>query len=194
MRTTNIKCECCGNIFEKLNKEINRSKKKGFAHCCSRSCTATLRNQNLPKEYWKKQYKKHPTLKGHENNRRDELSPFRYFINSGRASIKKHQNNLEIDAIYLKELWDRQNGTCPYTGLKMILQGSSSSCDRINSLKKASLDRIDSTKGYIKGNVEFVCMAINLAKNNRTKQEMVNFITEIISTRNTFSVTQVQPT
>lgn len=194
MSTTNIKCECCGKIFDKPNKEINRSKKKGFANCCSRSCTATLRNQNLPTEYWKKQYKKHPTLKGHENNRLDELSPFRHLINSGRASIKKHRGNIEINAQYLKELWEKQNGVCPYTGLRMLLSETSSTKHKINSLKKASLDRIDSTKGYIKGNVEFVCMAINLAKNNRTKQEMTDFINEIKSVKNTFSVTQVQPT
>jgi hypothetical protein len=192
MRTTNIKCECCGKTFEKLNKEINRSKKKGFSHCCSRSCTATLRNNRLPKDYWKKMYKKHPTFKGYEDNRKDELTPFRRLLQPNRYSMKKHKP--DIDAEYLKALWDEQGGICPYTGIKMVLPKSSAQKDNISSLKKASLDRIDSTKGYIKGNVEFVCMAINLAKNNKTKQEMINFISEIVSCQNTLGVTQLQPT
>ncbi len=192
MSTTNIKCECCGKMFDKPNKEINRSKKKGFANCCGRSCTATLRNRSLPTEYWKKLYKKHPTFKGYEDNRKDELTPFRRLIHPSRYSIKKHKP--DIDAEYLKTLWEKQNGICPYTGIKMILPETSAQKDNISSLKKASLDRIDSTKGYTKGNVEFVCMAINLAKNNKTKQEMMKFISEIISCRNTLSITQSQPT
>lgn len=48
------------------------------------------------------------------------------------------------------------------------------------SLKRASLDRIDSSKGYIKGNVEFVCYAINLAKNSFTRDEMKEFLKEVV--------------
>jgi len=192
MSTTKVKCEGCGKLFEKPNKEINRSKKMGFSHCCSRSCSISVRNSRLPIEYWKNQYREHPTFKGYEDNRKDELSPFRHLINSGRASFKKHQ--LQIDAQYLKELWETQGGVCAYTGLKMLLPETSSKKHKINSLQKASLDRIDSTKGYVKGNVEFVCMAINLGKNNRTKKEMIDFISNIVINRNTLSVTQVQPT
>jgi hypothetical protein len=194
MKTTNVKCEWCGKMFDKLNKEINRSKKNGFVHCCSRSCTGSLRNSKMSVEYWKTQYKNNPTLKGHENNRRDELSPFRHLINSGRASIKKHKNEFKIDAAYLKEIWDKQDGTCPYTGIKMLLPETSSQKHKINSLRKASLDRIDSTAGYVRGNVEFVCMAINLAKNNKSKKEMLDFISDIITNGNTLGITQLQPT
>lgn len=88
------------------------------------------------------------------------------------------QHRSEIDVQYLKELWDNQNGICPYTGIKMLLPKTST--DFFHSLKKASLDRIDSKKGYIKGNVEFVCSAINLAKNSFTREEMKEFLSEIV--------------
>jgi hypothetical protein len=59
----------------------------------------------------------------------------------------------------------------------MILPRSNS---RKNIIKKcsilASLDRIDSSKGYIEGNIEFVCLAINYAKNGFSKEETQNFI------------------
>jgi hypothetical protein len=194
MSTTRVKCEYCGEFFDKENKEINRCKKKGMKNFCSNSCTAKHRNESMPPEYWKNQYEKHPTLRGHENNRMDELSPFKYFLNKGRASIVKHKNDIDITAKDLKELWEKQNGICPYTRIKMILPKSSSKYHKIKSLKKASLDRIDSSLGYTKSNTEFVCLAINLAKNNRSKKEMTDFVNDVISAQNTLSINQSQPT
>jgi hypothetical protein len=39
----------------------------------------------------------------------------------------------------------------------------------------ASLDRIDSSKGYIKGNIQFVSVIANYAKNEMTHDEMLYF-------------------
>lgn len=190
--TTKVKCELCKKIINKENKEINRSKKKGMKHFCNNSCSASYRNNKMPINYWKKQYKLHPNFRGRENNRLNELSPFKYFLNKGRASIVKH--GTKITSQDLKNLWEKQNGICPYTKIKMILPQSSSYKDiKIKSLKKASLDRINSSLGYTKDNIEFVCQAINLAKNNSSKEEMKTFIRDIISAQNTLSVTQSQP-
>lgn len=91
--------------------------------------------------------------------------------------MKKHKNNLDVK--YLKELWDKQNGICPYTKIKMVLPKTSAEWN-IRSLKKASLDRIDPRQEYKKGNVEFVCLAVNLAKNSFTREEMKEFLSEIV--------------
>ena len=37
----------------------------------------------------------------------------------------------------------------------------------------ASLDRIDSNKGYIKGNVQFISTAINYMKNNMSNEDTI---------------------
>jgi len=108
--------------------------------------------------------------------------------------MAKHQTDLDIDAEYLRQVWVQQNGICPYTGIKMLLPPSSSKYHKINSLKKASLDRIDSRRGYVRGNVEFVCLAINYAKNKHTKNEMLDFINDVLINRNTLGITQSQPT
>ena len=142
------------------------------------------------KIYWKKQYKKHPNFRGY--TRQDEYSPFRTFISKGRGSIKK--KGCTIDVKYLKTIWEFQNGICPYTGIKMILPKNTLEYNSTKSLKKASLDRIDSSKGYVEGNLEFVCCGINFAKNNFTKKDMTSFLDEIMSSMNALSVTQVQPT
>lgn len=91
----------------------------------------------------------------------------------------KHGSDINIDTSYLKTLWETQRGICPYTGIKMLLPNNTKTYAKVHSLRKASLDRIDSTKGYTKGNVEFVCYAINLAKNKFTKDEMKDFIREL---------------
>jgi hypothetical protein len=60
---------------------------------------------------------------------------------------------------------------CPYTGKKMSL-------GKETSPYSASLDRIDSSKGYMKGNVEFVCLAVNLAKQSFSREQMMTFFQE----------------
>ena len=178
MAKTSVICDWCNKHFLKENNEISRSKKRNVGNYCSRSCVSKYRNSIMSPDFWKRQYKKYPNLKGYANNRKDEFSPFKSFINQGRNSIKKHGCN--IDVKYLKEIWESQKGICSYTNIKMILPESTTKYDKIKSLKKASLDRIDSSKGYIEGNVEFVCSAINLAKNNFPKKDMILFVKEIV--------------
>src|ERR1035437_1044356 len=194
---TKVECDYCGNLFEKENKEINRCKKRKMGNYCDRSCTAHYRNNLMTDEYWMKQYEKQKKtfdIKSQCGNRRDEYSCFRFYSRKNRFSIIRHKNQINIDEKYLKEIWDKQMGICPYTGIKMLLPKTTHQCHQLKSLKKASLDRIDSSKGYLKGNVEFVCMAVNLAKNNHTKEEMLYFVKDIISSQNTLSITQEQPT
>jgi hypothetical protein len=143
----------------------------------------------MPSGYWNTC----PTSKNVEGyTREDELSPFRQFLRSNKYKIKKKE--VSIDEKYLKELWNSQDGICPYTKLKMVLPKNTNRIHNSRTLIRASLDRIDSSKGYIDGNVEFVCYGINLAKNNFSKSEMLNFINSIRYDGNTLGITQPQPT
>ena len=179
MKHTIIKCNTCQTDFFKLNKEIKRCQKKGIrGHFCSRSCVATFRNKKMSPEFWTEQYKNNPNFEGLEGNRQDEYSSFKPFLNKGRATFKKHKCTINLQ--YLKEQWEIQKGICPYTNIKMILPRNTLEYTTTKSLIKASLDRIDSTKDYIPGNVEFVCCGINLAKNNFSKKTMVDFISTIV--------------
>ena len=176
MKTIQLTCNECGESFTRRLTEHNHNLKDGRTNTfCNQSCQAIYNNKNRPVDFWKTQ--KLYDIKKHSNNRLNDLSPFQPFLSKGKDTIKRHV--VEIDAIYLKEIWEKQSGICPYTGIKMILPKSSSSNHRIRSLKAASLDRIDSSKEYVKGNVEFVCYAINMAKNNHTKKEMKSFLREI---------------
>ena len=107
----------------------------------------------------------------------DEYSPFRWFLWCAQRSAKTREIEFLLDLPYLKELWERQGGICPYTGIKMKV--SPNTKNRIFSPDWASLDRIDSDKGYIKGNVQFVCMFINFGKNKFSDKTVKQFIQDI---------------
>lgn len=74
----------------------------------------------------------------------------------------------DLDYNYIKDLWIQQKGICPYTKKVMNF-------DKKENPYRASLDRIDSNKGYLKNNVEFVCLSVNYAKSSFTRNEMIDF-------------------
>ena len=66
--------------------------------------------------------------------------------------------------------WIKQEGRCALTGVKMTVgQGGS-------RLFKASLDRINSDRGYVFGNVQWTCWAANQMKGNGTDDEIDVFV------------------
>tara|TARA_R110000851_G_scaffold39966_3_gene101096 strand:- start:7144 stop:7638 length:495 start_codon:yes stop_codon:yes gene_type:complete len=87
-------------------------------------------------------------------------------------SCKHRGKDFDLDAKYLENLWNKQKFVCVYTNITMILP--------ISGKKKAphtaSLDRIDSAIGYMKGNVQFVCYSINTAKNDFDEIEFIQFV------------------
>jgi hypothetical protein len=143
-----LTCARCHQQFKKESKEYDRRVKKGNnIFYCSLDCF--------------------------HHNKLDEFSPFKGFICAARKGsiAKKLKFNLNVE--YLKSLWDKQNGICPYTKYQMVLPPHAKAREFIPLT--ASLDRIDSGKGYIKGNVEFVCLAVNYAKNEFSRQQMLDF-------------------
>jgi len=159
-------CEICSTTFKREKREHKRSQKLGRKTYCSRSCSGKGNIKNIPEEYF-----------GDINNLKkgsliDEFTPFRYHLR--QASYRKHEFNLTLE--YLKETWDSQNGKCVYTGITLKEWNYRGN----NSFYTASLDRIDSRKGYIKGNVQFVSKNINYMKNKMSHQETID-LCKIIS-------------
>lgn len=182
MKTITLKCILCQKEFEREIKQYNKWNKNNPNIFCSVSHAVTYRNLNQPKDYWKQQYEKRKDvfdIKNYSGNMWDEYSPFKYFITKCKERKKHKGFNYDIDLKYLKELWEKQKGICPYTNIKMILPNSTASHQEEKTLKKASLDRIDSSLGYVKGNVEFVCLFMNFAKNGYKKEEVKEFINEL---------------
>jgi hypothetical protein len=178
MKTISQECCICQQKFEMEMKYYKRNLKNNVKSCCSRKCGGILVGHTMKNNPTLNEHNRYDIVK-HANNKLDIYSPFRIFLNVCRTRSKKNNSYCDLDIEYLLNLWKSQNERCPYTGLVMILPSSTTSFSKDKSLKKVSLDRIDSSKGYIKGNVEFVTQFINLAKNNYSKTDVVNIINEI---------------
>lgn len=172
--TTILTCPICNKEYYKTNSEIKRNLKLNRTNFCSLTCSSKYTiNHKEDMINYRISFKNYEHLKELNLKRQKEaLLNFKYYL---RNTVKKRQI-VDINSEYLKELWNQQKGICPYTGINLIPQLLSKSVNKDNPFIYASLDRIDSSKGYIKGNVEFVSIGINLLKNKFSKEVTINFI------------------
>jgi hypothetical protein len=75
-----------------------------------------------------------------------------------------------IDADFLVSLYHKQNGLCALTGMTMTHQRNRLAK---RSLTNISIDRKDSTKGYVPSNIQLVCSAVNLMKGTMSDEQFV---------------------
>lgn len=84
----------------------------------------------------------------------------------------KYRNKLvQISMQDLVEQWKKQEGRCIYTNMPLSLVYK----DTCWNKSTASIDRIDSTKGYMKDNIQWVHKRINTMKSDMTESEFLNF-------------------
>jgi len=81
-------------------------------------------------------------------------------IKNAKQRCKKSGRIIDIDANYLLQLTKGQDN-CPILGIEMVYGGTGSIQDN-----SASIDRFDTTKGYIKGNVWIISDKANRMKSN----------------------------
>jgi hypothetical protein len=157
----NCKCDNCGIEFEKAQSEINRNLKLNRKNFCTRTCVGKFFVEKLSKNNVNYDISKH------SSNRKDGLTKFRYHY----RNIKNRDKEIGITIEDLKEIWELQNGICPYLGIKLTL----SAYTKIKKcpIESASIDRIDSSKGYIKGNIQWISRAINHLKGDMSEDELL---------------------
>ena len=150
----------CNKEFLKDQSEINRNKKIGRKNYCSLSCNGKTNNKQLMG--WGKVNSKYLVA----DNAKDKYTGLREHFR--RVKKRHHKYDITLDDIL--EQWEKQNGICVYSGVKLNHPNDGGS-----NINKASLDRIDSSKGYIKGNIQFISITCNHAKNNMSHEEMLTF-------------------
>ena len=152
-----IVCDNCGQLYDKPITEYNRNIRLKRHNYCCRSCAMKGNKNN----------KSGNIINLISNNRKDEFTSFRYYLRNAKKRFKNFNLTLE----YLKEIWEQQNGICPYTGIK--LQLATYTKNHNNPIYTASLDRIDSSKGYEIGNVQFISTAIHYMKNTMSHEDTI---------------------
>jgi hypothetical protein len=106
--------------------------------------------------------------------RRDEFSPFRNCFKKTRRHALRDGKDFDLTLQDLKNCWDAQDGICPYTGWKIKLPEHTGIKFPV-SPDSASLDRFDNSKGYSRGNIQFISLIANYAKNQFSAQELIDF-------------------
>mgnify|MGYP001238552155 FL=1 len=85
------------------------------------------------------------------------------------SKLKAARKDMEwdIDIDHVKELWQKQDGRCALSGVFMTWHAGEGRQDL-----NASIDRKDSNKGYIIGNVQLVTQRVNTMKHTLGEGEL----------------------
>lgn len=154
------KCSKCRNL--KNLSEFNKTKtnKDGLSYLC-KPC-----NLETSRAYRKRNSKKYYA------NQREKRETESVFISQHLYNLKTRacKKGLEVTVTseFLTELLQKSDYRCSVTGLEMNLETHPRK--KANPFK-ASLDRINSTKGYTQDNVQWVCWAVNQMKPDKTEEE-----------------------
>jgi hypothetical protein len=144
-----IQCECpgCTNTFIRFWRTF----RKRF---CSPKCLRKFWNAKQPGNFNHKRYQKW----------KKKATPEEILIHSVRARMQKHDRKHFKFAISVKDI--RVPEFCPVLGIKLAPKGKK------GNPALPSIDRIDSNKGYIPGNVRVISYRANALKSNATLEEL----------------------
>jgi len=178
-------CQRCGLSHELNNFVVDKRRKDGlYPYCkdCSRDYYVSNRQRLLEQ---KKEYGRRPEvrerLKEICKTRYQDNKEFRikqrqeyYSTSENRKKLMffKARERAEQDGIEFSiEIEDIVIPThCPYLEIELT-----HSLGKGQLETNSSLDRIDSTKGYIKGNVQVISRLANTMKNNASAEQLLTF-------------------
>lgn len=92
-----------------------------------------------------------------------------------KSTAKKRGISFDITIEYAWDLFLKQNKKCALSGVEITLTKKTHKCNPDYKNFTASLDRIDSTKPYFEGNVQWVHKEINYIKRDLTDEEFVTW-------------------
>jgi len=161
MSTVKLICTECNIIFFKDKHEISRRKAKGPSQnfFCTKACCMSWRRKRKTKQ---------TTPPIHPGNQYGRKYDERVAWYVRRCSFDQRFANLTDDdrKLFAKHLLDIWTGKCAITDKKIKLRDKNGCIDDHNPFQIASIDRIDNKFGYELNNVQWVCLAMNLARQN----------------------------
>ena len=126
-------------------------------------------------------YKAKYQQKQKKNNVNDFLKGNRYGfwtykIYNLRKTSKQRNINFNLNKEDLEKQWLNQSGRCYFSKIKLIplIDNNKRDNNRFSSMNAIGIDRVDSSKGYVKDNIIFVSLKVNIMKGSSTKKEFIN--------------------
>ena len=160
-----IICNNCQKSFLKDVSEIKRNLIKGMNNYCSKKCSSSTPQKLAQLE----KYRNKDMSLLNPGNRKDQYSIFREHL----RRAKRRQKDCDLTLYQMKEVWDRQQGICVYSKVKLIPWRSSKKADFLYTM---SLDRINSSLGYTKDNIQFISICMNHLKNKMSHEQMLEVL------------------
>lgn len=164
-----FKCGCIKIIKDSGISDING--KKWICECdCGKIITvsASLLNQRNKRSI------KSCGCKRYEKLKKGTKDISGTYLSSIQNSAKHRGIEFNVSPEYLQLLWEKQNGKCYLSGLDIKLINK-----RNFQGQTASLDRIDSSKGYIEGNIQWVHRDINNMKSSMSDEKFIWLCEEV---------------
>ncbi len=164
---------CTKCRVSKPNTEYVYSPNKRVPDSLGRQYTTSCK---LCRNLYNKSIRENPTeayLKGIIDQRKKHKLSSVFLSSKGNAKRRGLEHS--ITRKYIEEIYASQNGLCYYTGGTMFtdMRGLSSNNDGV------SIDRIDSSKGYIEGNIVLCRWIVNRMKNDLTHEEFLELVSKI---------------
>lgn len=167
-----VNCNTCNKTFLKLSKEVKRQKKKkaDAKFYCSLSCSGKQKAiyvvGTCPFVAGSPHHLKALEAAKQKNTKYTGVLKF-MAETLKRVRRRDPSHNLTVE--YLLDLWDTQHERCAISNIPIQI-------DAIDYVRMASLDRIDSEKGYVQGNVQYVSCSINFAKSTMSDVRVEEFL------------------
>ena len=95
--------------------------------------------------------------------------PLRFVFRDAKKHARDHVRSFDIDLEDLENQMNKQDGKCAITGVPF------------SEKELPSLDRIDSSLGYIKQNIQLVLIKINKMKSNLEQNEFIELCKKVAS-------------
>ncbi len=151
-----VQCAHCGTSFTKPVLLIENEKKINRQHhFCSLSC---VNDYNIT------------LLEVLEK----ELKSFKYILSLVDENPEKIKTSTDIDVLYLRTIWDNQYGKCIYSKVSLILPTTNAEVEDV--LSTAVIDKINPSVDYIKGNIQFISVAMSYIKRDLSHEKTLKLV------------------
>jgi hypothetical protein len=157
MRKKDVKglrpCGSCGTLLV-ANREYFYQRKDGYLSSECRTCFRQRSSRNQKARYYAGGVDYH----------------LAYITRNTRQRAKKGGIEYDIDAEFIRTLLEAQEGCCAISRVQLTFAKGEGHIPT-----NASIDRIDSRKGYTKGNVQLVTCQVNTMKSNLSTTQLAEW-------------------